>query len=42
MKAQLMKLNGDHIRFVLSCMKENTTQVRNMRQYLLASLYDAL
>ena len=36
-----MKLNSDHIRFVLSCMKENTTQVRNMRQYLLASLYNA-
>ena len=40
-KAQFMKLNGDHIRFVLSCMKENTTQVRNMRQYLLATLYNA-
>ena len=25
-RGQLMKLNSDHIRFVLSCMKENTTQ----------------
>src|SRR5699024_11474814 len=33
-KAQLMKLNGDHLRFVLMCLKENTTQVRNIRQYL--------
>ncbi len=40
-KAQLMKLNSDHLRFVLMCLKENTTQVRNMRQYLLASLYNA-
>ena len=40
-KSQLMKLDSDHIRFVLSCMKENTTQVRNMRQYLLAALYNA-
>ncbi len=40
-KAQLMKLNGDHLRFVLMCLKENTTQVRNMRQYLLATLYNA-
>ena len=40
-KGQLMKLNSDHIRFVLMCMKENTTQVRNIRQYLLASLYNA-
>ena len=23
------------------CLKENTTQVRNMRQYLLATLYNA-
>ena len=40
-KAQLMKLNGDHLRFVLMCLKENTTQVRNIRQYLLATLYNA-
>ena len=40
-KAQLMKLNGDHLRFVIMCLKENTTQVRNMRQYLLATLYNA-
>ena len=40
-KSQLMKLDSDHIRFVLSCMKENTTQVRNIRQYLLAALYNA-
>ena len=40
-KAQLMKLNNDHLRFVLMCLKENTTQVRNMRQYLLATLYNA-
>ena len=40
-KGRLMKLNNDHIRFVLMCMKENTTQVRNMRQYILAALYNA-
>ena len=40
-KAQLMKLNSDHLRFVLMCLKENTTQVRNVRQYLLATLYNA-
>ena len=36
-----MKLNSDYLRFVLMCLKENTTQVRNMRQYLLATLYNA-
>ena len=40
-KGRLMKLNSDHIRFVLMCMKENTTQVKNMRQYILAALYNA-
>ena len=39
--AELMKLNSDHLRFVLMCLKENTTQVRNIRQYLLATLYNA-
>ena len=40
-KGQLMKLDDSHIRFVLRCMKENTTKIRNMRQYLLAALYNA-
>ena len=40
-KSRLMKLNGEHIRYVLACMKENTTKVRNIRQYLLAALYNA-
>ena len=40
-KSQFMKLTGEHIRFVLSCLKENTTRVRNMKQYLLAALYNA-
>ncbi|MCD8150505.1 MAG: replication initiator protein A [Clostridiales bacterium] len=35
------KLDSEHIRFVLTCMKENTTRVRNMKQYLLAALYNA-
>ena len=40
-KARLLKLDGDHLRFVLMCLKENTILVRNMRQYLLAALYNA-
>ena len=31
----------DHIRFVLGCLAENTAPVRNMKQYLLAMLYNA-
>ena len=40
-KSVFMKLDREHISLVLSSMKENTTLVRNMKQYLLASLYNA-
>lgn len=40
-KSQLMKLDSSHIEFVLDCLKENTTAVRDMKQYLLTSLYNA-
>ncbi|MEY8575037.1 DUF6017 domain-containing protein [Oscillospiraceae bacterium 21-37] len=37
----LMKLDSEHIRFVLDCMKENTTKIRNIKQYLRAVLFNA-
>ena len=40
-KSVLMKLNGEHIRFVLKCLSENTTRIRDPKQYLLAALYNA-
>ncbi len=40
-KSRLLKLDGQHIRFVFDCLRENTTQVRNMKQYLLTVLYNA-
>ena len=40
-KSRLLKLDGEHIRFVFDCLQESTTQVRNMKQYLLAVLYNA-
>lgn len=40
-KSQLMKLDSSHIEFVLDCMKQNTTQIRNVKQYILAALYNA-
>ena len=33
-KARFMKLNSEHIRFVLDCMQENTTKIRNIKQYI--------
>ena len=40
-KSRFMKLNAEHIRYVLKCLYENTTRVRNIRQYLLTALYNA-
>ena len=40
-KAKFMKLNSSHIEFVFDCMKENTTQIRNIKQYLKAVLFNA-
>ena len=40
-KAKFMKLDAEHIRFVLDCMKENTTKIRNIKQYLRAVLFNA-
>ena len=41
-RSRFMKLNADHICFVLKCLAENSSPIRNMKQYLLASLYNAL
>ena len=40
-KSKFMKLDGEHIRFVLDCMRENTTKIRNIKQYLKAALFNA-
>ena len=40
-KSRLLKLDAEHIRFVLKCLHENTAKVKNIKQYLLATLYNA-
>lgn len=40
-QANLLLLRIDHIEYVLDCMAQNTTKVKNMKQYLLAALYNA-
>ena len=40
-KSQFMKLNMMHIEYVMDCMKQNTVKVRNIKQYLLAMIYNA-
>ena len=40
-RSRFLKLDSSHIEFVMDCLQKNTTQVRNMKQYLLAVLFNA-
>jgi hypothetical protein len=40
-KARFLKLDSGHVQYVMDCMAENTTYVRNIKKYLLAALYNA-
>ena len=40
-KGRFMKMDSTHLDYVLECFLNNTTEIRNIRQYLLATLYNA-
>ena len=40
-KSRLLKVNSEHIQFVFDCLDKNTTEVRNIKQYLLTTIYNA-
>ena len=40
-KSRFLKLDSEHIRFVMDSLQKNTTEVRNMKQYLLTVLFNA-
>ena len=40
-KSKLLKLDAGHIEYVIDCMKSNTTEVHNIKKYLLAALFNA-
>ena len=40
-KGRLMKLDSLHIQYVLDCLNENTSEVKNIKQYLLTTLFNA-
>ena len=40
-KSSFMKLEYSHIDYVLGCMKESSPDIRNIKQYILAALYNA-
>ena len=40
-RSRFLKLNHDHIAYVLECMRRSTSDIANIRAYLLAALYNA-
>ena len=40
-KSRFLKLNHMHIEFVINCLSKNTTQVKDIRSYIITSLYNA-
>ncbi len=40
-KSRFLKLDDDHIRFVFECLDHNHTKIRNMKQYLITTLFNA-
>ncbi len=40
-KSRFLTLDSSHLEYVFDCMRRNTTQVRNIRAYLLTALYNA-
>ena len=40
-KAKFLKLNSDHLLYVIGCMKKNTTKITNIKAYMITTLYNA-
>ena len=40
-RSKFLKLNSSHIEYVMDCLKETTSKVRNIKKYLLAALFNA-
>ena len=40
-RSRFLKLDSSHIEFVMDCLKKITTEIRNMKQYLLTVLFNA-
>ena len=40
-RSKFMKLNSSHVEYAIDCFKGNTTKVRNIKKYLLTTLFNA-
>jgi len=41
-KSQLLKLNSEHIQYVINCLNQNTNDIRNVKSYILTCLYNSI
>lgn len=40
-KSRFLKINSTHIEYILTCLRDNTSDVKNIRSYLLTTIYNA-
>lgn len=40
-KRKFLKINSEHIEYVIDCVSKNTTKVSNIKQYMLAAIFNA-
>lgn len=40
-KSRFLKLNSQHIQYVMDCFNKNTTKVGNIKKYLMTALFNA-
>lgn len=41
-KARFLELNSSHLEYIMQCMEENCSKVKNIRAYLITALYNAV
>jgi len=40
-KSKFLKMDSDHIEYILECLDKNPSDIRNIKSYLLTTLYNA-
>lgn len=40
-QSKFLKLDSSHVEYVINCLQNNTTKVKNIKKYLLAALFNA-
>lgn len=41
-RQRFLSLNSDHVRFIMQCLQNNTTKIKNIKQYLLAVIFNSV